>query len=681
MTRPRLILRLPLLFLLNYGMKNKYFARIFFLLVGLLISSCELNESSDLEFSPLFSNHMVLQQQDEVAFWGTSSPMKEVTISGSWGQKTSTTADAEGNWRLKLSTPKAGGPFEVTIETSDNSNTLKDVLVGEVWLASGQSNMEMPLEGFLPNEPIDNYKEEVASADYPQIRYFDVPRTIATSPEKELESEWKITSPQTASSFSASAYFFARKLHQELGVPIGIISSTWGGTPVESWMSKEKIVELREFERELEAISDKNTAAFKAWYAKFPMQKMPSSEEDWNNLDLGDNNLSKSEYDDSEWRKTIVPVVVENIETTSNDGAFWFRKKVVINDISSDYTLAIAEGIDDSDITYVNGQKVGGTLGWNTPRSYKIPKSILSKGENIIAIRVIDTGGGGGFAGRMSLTNDTTGEEIDIIKDWSYLQIAGIQQSKFLLFHKNKEALQNPPPGIASFSLGSGTPTVLFNGMINPLIPYTIKGAIWYQGESNVGRDDQYLNLFPGMIADWRERWNSEFPFYFVQIAPFDYGHDLSPALRDAQRKSLNTPKTGMAITMDIGLPKSIHPGNKQDVGDRLARLALANDYGKSIVSSGPLYKSYSISNNKVLLEFSFAHGLMTKGTKLSGFEIAGEDENFVPATAKIVDDKIEVSSVDVYDPEYVRYGWKDYISGSLFNSEGLPASSFTTKE
>ncbi|MFH6605051.1 sialate O-acetylesterase [Maribacter algicola] len=658
---------------------------LFMILVSALFA-CEHSQKEedkiDLSLNSLFSDHMVLQQNDDVAFWGKYTPAQELSIVASWGEKTSVSTDGMGQWTARLKTPRAGGPFTVTITAKDSTITLKDILIGEVWLASGQSNMEMPLKGFLPNDPIDDSEEEIANANFPQIRYIDVPRTIAPLPEKEFEGQWKPLNPETASDFSATAYFFARKLHQELDVPVGIITSNWGGTPVESWMSKEKIISLGEFEKELEAIKPENIKVFEDWYSKFPTKKIPVSEEEWQNLNLDDAAYANSDFDDSKWNTTALPVVVENLKVINKDGVYWFRKKVMIEDQTSNYTFKVTGGIDDSDITYVNGEKIGSTFGHNTPRNYAIRKGLLKEGENTLAVRVIDTGGGGGFIGDVTLTKNDTDTAVDILEGWSYQQIAGIQVSDFLLLHKNQGALENPPKGLESFKLDAHTPSTLYNGMIKPLIPYSVKGAIWYQGESNVGRHDQYLKLFPGMIQDWRERWNGDFSFYFVQIAPFEYGNGLSPALRDAQRKSLKTPKTGMAVTMDIGVSNNIHPGNKQDVGDRLARLALVNDYGKDIVASGPLYKSQTISGNKIALAFEYAEsGLVAQNPNPSGFEIAGEDRIFHPAVAKIEGDKVEVSSPSVNAPKYVRYGWKDYIAGSLFNTEGLPASSFTTEE
>ncbi|KAG1647361.1 Sialate O-acetylesterase [Nymphon striatum] len=564
------------------------------------------SENIELSLNPLFSDHMVLQQKEYVTVWGAANPMEKISVSGSWGEEITSTANASGKWQLKLPTPKAGGPFQVIIAAENHTITLKDVLIGEVWLASGQSNMEMPLEGFLPKEPVDNYKEEVSNANYDQIRYFNVTRAIEASPVDTPIGQWNVTNSENANKFSAAGYFFARRLHKELGVPVGVITSTWGGTPVESWMSKEKIKSLAEFPEEYTCYTSKIGTT----------------------IDLEDAVFSSPDFDDSKWTTAETAAIVEDLPIVLADGVYWFRKSIMINDISSNYTINIADGIDDMDDFFKKQifQKIG--------NSDKLP---------------------------------------------------GIKGSKLLLFNKNQEALENPPAGIESYSLNSHTPTVLYNGMINPIIPYNIKGAIWYQGESNVGRAEQYLKLFPGMIEDWRERWNSDFPFYFVQIAPFTYGNELSPALRDAQRKSLKTPKTGMAIVMDIGLPKSIHPGNKQDVGHRLAQLALANDYNKNIVASGPLYKGHTIAGSKISIDFDHVgSGLRLKSTEISAFEIAGIDKKFVPAKAIITGDavngnSVELSAKGISEPKYARYAWKDYIVGTLFNQEDLPASSFTT--
>jgi sialate O-acetylesterase len=347
------------------------------------------------------------------------------------------------------------------------------------------------------------------------------------------------------------------------------------------------------------------------------------------------------------------------------------------------------------DATYVNGQKVGGLAGpgyWNVSREMVIPASLLRKGKNTIAIRIIDTAGGGSVGGPVELVNEK-GESISLKGDWKRAVIAEIYMDKFHIYGLEHKIEDRPN----FLQINPNLPSVLFNGMINPLVPYAIKGAIWYQGESNVGRDEQYRRLFPAMITDWREQWQEQFPFYFVQIAPYRYTTDpsmqVSQKLREAQRVSLKTPKTGMVVTLDIGNPTNIHPGNKHDVGWRLAGLALDNDYGRDIVSSGPLFKGLSRSDDSLVMEMNrtepslvltFDHvgsGLMAGDSGLTEFEIAGADGVFVPANATISGKTVLVTAKGIDEPQFVRYAWKDDSSASLFNEEGLPASSFSSED
>jgi sialate O-acetylesterase len=340
--------------------------------------------------------------------------------------------------------------------------------------------------------------------------------------------------------------------------------------------------------------------------------------------------------------------------------------------------------IDDMDATYVNGQKIGGLAGtgfWNVPREMTIPKSLLLQGSNTIAIRAIDTGGPGVVSGPMTLSTSAS-DIISIEGSWKYQLIAEIFMGKFYVYDLQTDISERPNV----FRFHPNLPSVLFNGMIHPLVPYTIRGAIWYQGESNVGRDEQYRRLFPAMIEDWRKQWRYDFPFYFVQIAPFIYNSNpteqVSQKLRDAQRYSLKVDKTGMVVSLDIGNPTNIHPANKQDVGKRLAGLALANDYRKDLIASGPLYRQVEKSGNKLIVEFDHVgSGLVASNRGLLGFEIAGSDKNYISAVAKIVDNKVEVSNPSVTSPEFVRYAWRDNSVASLFNLEGLPASTFTSED
>ena len=650
----------------------------FLVLLGVsALLSCNTPAPRPLELPDLFSDHMVIQQTKEIAFWGTYTPLGKVNVEGSWGTTATAVADESGDWMTDLSTPEAGGPFSIKVITKDKTITIQDVYSGEVWLASGQSNMEMPLTGYLPKEPVDNYEEEIAKAKYPKIREFRVQRSMSLIPELDYTGTWEVCSPETAAKMSATAYFFARKLHQELNVPIGIINSSWGGTPVESWMSRDKLLAINEFEDQLQNIDLDKAKSVKAWFDKFPTSAVPTNGKEWSNLDLGDRAFMDMEYDDSSWKTGSINQLFEDLEGEGTDGAIWFRKKIMIDDVDSDYAFSISGGIDDLDIAYFNGTEIGNTICWNCPRNYTVSKSLLKKGSNVLAVRMIDTGGPGGASGDVTFKSKN-GNSIDVIADWRYNRIAGLESTKFLLYHKEPELFNNPPAGLKDQIYNANTPSVLYNAMIYPVIPYTIKGAIWYQGESNVRRAEQYLNLFPAMIQDWRSMWNEEFPFYFVQIAPFGYGNGLSPGLRDAQRKTLAEPSTGMAILMDAGSEPSIHPGNKQVVGARLARLALGYDYGRRIVTSGPIYKSHSVEGNVITISFDHAgSGLISKDSNLTGFEISDTNGTFHAASARIDGNKVIVSLKKVTSPQAVRYGWQDYFEGTLFNKEGIPASSF----
>ena len=631
---------------------------------------------------------MVLQQNEEVSFWGSYNPNDNISIKGSWGEQAMTDTDEKGNWKLKLQTPKAGGgPYTIDIITSDSTIVLNDVLIGEVWLASGQSNMQMPLKGWPPNDIIQNSAAEIADADHPQIRMFTVPMTLSAVPLDDIEGKWVASATETAGDFSATAYFFAKRLQEELKIPIGIIHSSWGGTPAEAWTSENNLRKLEDFNDALDVV--KNPEAFKLvdnWFSQFPSQDFPETKEQWEQMEFADLDAAKLEFDDSKWSSINIPGPIDEMENGNFDGAVWIRRSFEITDISNDYILKIG-AIDDMDLTYINGEKVGGLAGagfWNVEREMIVSKNLLKKGKNVIAIRIIDTGGPGSVDGPIELI-DHKGKAISLKGNWKSLIIAEIYLGKFYGYGL-KNSMKNRPDVL---QLNPNMPSVLFNAMISPLVPYNIKGAIWYQGESNVGRAEQYKRLFPAMISDWREQWNSKFPFYFVQIAPFNYfSYNADPAshisqhLREAQRLALGTPKTGMVVTLDIGDVQNIHPANKQDVGSRLAGLALANDYGKDLVGSGPSYKGSQTSGNKMILEFDHVgSGLKSAEKILTGFEIAGANKQYIEAKANIVGNTIEVMAPGLEKPLYVRYAWRDDSIASLFNKEGLPASSFSSEK
>ena len=665
-------------------MKKQLLLGIIVLALGLQFNSCKSPEQGQLKVNSLFSDHMVLQQKQDVAFWGTYTTNQKVTVTGSWGKESTAVVDEKGNWKLNLSTPKAGGPFEVSITTIDTTLLLKDVMIGEVWIASGQSNMEMSLKGWPPNDPIKNSEQEIANANYPAVRMFNVARNYNLKTVDTVSGKWNVCSPKSVKDFSATAYFFARRLYKELNVPIGIIHSSWGGTVAEAWTSKKALYELGDFDEFIASLIDtkkwKNT---KDWYSKLDSLLIPQTNEDWAALNFNDLEIAQDEFNYENWKNIELPGRYDTFNDWEFDGVVWLIRDVEIIDIAADYVLSMG-AIDDMDIVYFNGKKVGGLVGHGhhiTERIYTIPKELLKKGKNSIALRAIDAGGPGTITGTLELTNKNN-STISLNGTWSYQPMAEMYNGRLYTYNLNKVDLSQRPKIMV---MGPNLPSVLYNAMINPLVPYSIKGAIWYQGESNVGRAEQYSRLFPKMINDWRSQWKADFPFYYVQIAPYNYGtqpnDEGSMNLRDAQRKSLKTKNTGMVVTMDIGNFMNIHPANKQDVGSRLAGLALTNDYNMKGVTSGPLYKKHTISENKLILEFDYiGSGLIANNSGLTEFEIAGVDKNYVSAKATIMGNKIQLFSPTVLKPKHARYAWKDTSVASLFNAEGLPASSFTTE-
>lgn len=701
------------------------FSKFKFVLLLFLLSCNSKNEEGQLVLPSVFSDHMVLQQKTDVVFWGRSRPNEKIIISGSWGESNSIIADDIGEWELKLPTPSAGGPFEVDVSSSYEMIKYEDVLIGEVWLASGQSNMVWKLnqcEGC-----IDNQEEEIANANYNEIRFFnnpmDLSRTVVKSQKwRPVTSEYagEMEDAFSIESFSAAGYFFARELYNELSVPIGIIGSSWGGTRVEAWTSRNKLSEItsvklplisqkhlsiKDYEELQEYYKKYNDSVAEVNYKLFGFQSFDlpritieaTIEENWEKLNLNDQGYSKFNYDDSSWNnwknnyyapgydelKGRFENIFDPKDFLLTNGTIWFRTEIELNDISSDYELIFEKGADDTDQTYFNGVLIGNTFSWSKERRYFINKSLLKKGKNILAIRISDLDGPGGFNGRILLKNDKSKNEI-LMKNFKYKHQAFLLDGKLLVHNLNDEELIEKSEYfkeniIRGFAVETPNEySILFDRILSNVIPYTIKGTIWYQGEANVINYDEYQTLFSALIDDWRDSWGYEFPFYYVQIAPFT--EEGNVGVREAQRKTLETTEnTGMVVLMDIGERDDIHPHNKQDVGKRLALLALDKDYGFNFVSSGPLYKNHEVKGNFLYVDFdSKGSGLKFMDGK-NGFEIAGMDNRFFPATAEIVDNKIKIYSNNVKKPKNVRYGWKNWTVGTLFNNEGLPASSFSS--
>ncbi|UCE06641.1 MAG: glycosyl hydrolase family 2 [bacterium] len=652
------------------------------------------NFSSNTSFflPPLFQDNMILQQRTKVSFWGKGIPGTRISVAGSWGKKAAGVVLPDSSWAVKLTTPRAGGPYEVTIQYADSLLVLNNVLIGEVWLCSGQSNMEMPLEGWPPADTIRHAAYEIENATFPQIRLFLVKRNYSATLTSQCSGQWEECSPTTVRSFSATAYFFGRKLLETLNVPVGLIEAAWGGTPVESWISKKKLAEFEEFAATLKTIEQVQHEAplLDRWLADYPSINVDNrnAQHRWENLFFKDENCSATNLGDNTWDEMTLPTLWEKTALGNFDGAVWFRKEIKIPSNWIGRALVLHLGpIDDMDETYVNGVILGSTLKqgfWQTDRIYSIPDSVVQDSVVHIAVRVIDTQGGGGIWGdqnSMFLLCDSSEQTISLAGSWKYLPVAEYRAGIFSIFGGTDNRFKSRPKLPIDFS--AGTPTALFNGMINPIIPFTIKGVIWYQGEANVNNPSLYSSTFPALISDWRGAFGVDnLPFYFVQIAPFRYGSlTASQKLREAQFHTLKIKNTGMAVTLDIADPVTIHPANKADVGERLALWALAKTYKKKGFYSGPLYKSMKIAKQQAILSFDYA-GKRLVIKPINGehnFTIAGEDSVFQKANVKVAGKKLIVFHPEISRPLAVRYAWSNTDRGTLFNQEGLPASSFRT--
>lgn len=665
------------------------------LLVSVLVSCLQYSPAfgSQFRLAPLFGDNMVLEQKREVPVWGEGTPGTRITLKASWKKEASTVVRPDGSWSLAVVTPRAGGPYEISVGHDDSTAVIKNVLVGEVWLCSGQSNMEMPLEGWPPDSVL-NAEEEIRNASYPHIRLFTVKRAYAATPQSQCAGSWDECTPKTAHSFSAAAYFFGRTLHRALGVPVGLINSSWGGTAAESWISRDSLNSVARYDSVLGRISvtAESLKTFQAWLGKFPVVDVGKRDREtkWQNLGLGDDSCALPAFNDRAWQVMNLPTYWEKTQVGEFDGVVWFRRQVTLPASWLHRDLVVELGpVDDMDATYFNGARIGAHESegeWSLPRVYDVPARLVDSTLVNVAVRVIDNGGGGGIYGAaklMSIHPRDTEEKVSLAGEWRYLPVADYLGDRLYVFPLAGEQYFNRPR--LPFDFSGYAPTALYNGMISPLAPFSLAGVIWYQGESNTGDPAMYRTLLPLLVRNWRSAFRlRDLPFDFVQIAPYEYGPATQSALlREAQFLTVGVKNTGMAVTLDIGKATDIHPPNKQEVGRRLALLALANTYGRKIVASGPVYRSKKIVGDSVELSFGGVAGglVVTQSERGNGFQVAGEDRLFQPADVEVRGSRLVVSSPFVKHPLAVRYAFGNTSQATLYNSAGLPSSSFRTDD
>ncbi|WP_217277449.1 sialate O-acetylesterase [Pedobacter foliorum] len=641
---------------------------------GLLLASIFFSAVTQAKvvLPTVFSDNMVFQQKTNVAIWGNADVGKTVTVISTWNNKTYTSkAGQDGKFKVVLPTPSYGGPYNITISDGEVTK-LNNVLVGDVWVCSGQSNMEMPLAGW---GKIDNYEQEIKDANYPKIRLLQAVHVTSNTLLDDAKVDnggWQECTPQYVAGFSSVAYFFAREINKKTGIPIGLIHTSWGGTIAEAWTSATTLKTIPDFVEAVKTIENASNdgSDFKEKLAAWNKSVLDKDA----GIVGGKPAWLAASLDVSSWKTMSLPTLWEGAGLSDFDGVVWFRKNITIPQSWTGKDLKINLGtIDDNDVTYFDGEKVGQTEGVGVPRIYTIPGNKVKAGTFALVLRVFDTGGAGGVFGDKNIMALISGggERLSLDGEWQ---------------HKVGLNLKDVAP-MPTSNDGPNRTTVLYNAMINPYLQFPIKGAIWYQGESNAGRANQYRTLFPAMIKDWRKSWNQpNFPFYFVQLANY-MPVEAQPVatewaeLRDAQRETLSLPNTGMAVSIDIGDAVDIHPKNKQDVGKRLAFIALAKDYGVRIPYSGPIYQSQKIDGAAINLTFKAADGgLKAKdGAELKGFAIAGSDQKFHWAKAVVKGNQVIVSSPDVANPVAVRYAWANNPVCNFVNGAGLPASPFRT--
>jgi len=619
--------------------------------------------SAQVKLPRIVRDSMVLQRDAAIPIWGWASKGERIKVTFN-GKSYNAQAGADGKWKLQLAATPAGGPYTMQI-TGKNRIILKDILVGDVWLCSGQSNMEHQMR--LHNTV---YARDILGANYPGIRQFKVPNvTSLTGPQDDLpDGNWKWANPENVDNFSAVAYFFARAMYEKYQVPVGIINASWGGSPIEAWMSEESLKPFPGISAILQ--KNKDTAqVFEYNRNASGIAAIPPAGEDKGWIQK----WYDPAYVPKGWQPFAVPGYWEDQGIHDLDGIVWFRREIEVPVEMTDKPARLFMGrIVDADEVYINGQKVGG-FGYMYPqRRYQVREGLLKPGKNILMVRVTNNAGKGGFVPDKPYQLITDNDTLDLTGYWRY-KVGQVF------------AARRKPAGTITVQY---QPAALFNAMLAPVQHYAVRGFLWYQGESNTANPEAYAQLQPAMIAEWRRLWRSaQLPFLFAQLPGFmDYNYLPAEsgwaAFREAQAKTLNIPHTGMAVTIDLGEWNDIHPDRKKEVGERLALQAQRISYGESLVYTGPQYRSAVIAGSKIVIEFDHTGSGLTAsdGEELQEFAVAGADKKFVWGKAVIENNKIVVSSDNVPDPRYVRYAWADNpVNPNLVNKEGLPAAPFRT--
>jgi len=620
--------------------------------------------AAQVKLPRLISDSMILQRDAKIKIWGWAAADEKVTVSFH-NKSYSTITGKDGKWMIVLLTLHAGGPFDMQIDAS-NHITIKNILTGDVWICSGQSNMELPMQRVQ-----DKYPDIITTASNPNIRQFNVStkHNFQAAQEDFASGSWQTTTPQSVLQFTAVGYFFAKTLYEKYQVPIGLIKSAVGGSPAEAWLSEDALKQFPAYllkadtlknDAYVDSIKQSDKANSDAWYSNI-WQKDEGLHEEKKWFDTSN--------DASTWQTMQVPGYWKDAGINSN-GVVWFRKEFNVSSNMLNKSLRLFLGtIVDRDSVYINGIFIGATQYQYPPRKYMIPENLLKEGKNIIVVRVINYAGSGGFTKDKPYKLFTGNDTVDLAGTWQYkLGTASV-----------------PIPSSTTFNYMPGG---LYNAMTAPLTNYSVKGVIWYQGEANTSRPSEYEKLFTAVIKDWRKQWQQNFSFLYVQLANFMQTKDEPSestwaALRQAQLKTLAVKNTAMAVTIDIGEWNDIHPLNKEEVGKRLALAAEKIAYHENIVSSGPIYQSMKIDNNKIIISFTNVEsGLMAKNGELKYFSIAGAGKKFIWANAIIKNNKVIVWSDAIPNPVAVRYAWADNPEGAnLYNNKGLPASPFATDQ